>query len=167
MDTHELAWAAGFFDGEGCSSNRRDKSRPDYVSVVVKIGQSDRRPLDRFQKAVLGLGSIGGPYQKKPGHKPVYTLSFGAFHEAQAVVAMLWKWLGEDKRSQAIRVFKAAKLSKGMKDDIARRNLMAYNADLANGKKKLTESQLLARSKTMTLVNQRRWHPQGATCQLS
>jgi len=158
LDTHELAWAAGFFDGEGCSSNRRHKEHPSYVGVTVCIGQSNRKPLERFQKAVGGLGRIGGPYFKKHARKPVFRLSFSSFHESQAVIAMLWRWLCEEKRNQAIAVFKAARLTAGMKNDVARRNLMAYNASIANGKRKPTEKQLLARSRMMTILNQRRWH---------
>lgn len=48
-----LAWAAGFFDGEGCigvqkaRDGRRPNSRMNYL-LNIQIGQNDRRPLDEF-----------------------------------------------------------------------------------------------------------------------
>lgn len=43
----DLAWAAGFFDGEGCIIGVRTSSPrgPQYV-LTVTVGQVDRRPLD-------------------------------------------------------------------------------------------------------------------------
>lgn len=50
----ELAWAAGFFDGEGYIGCKADGS------VRLSIDQIHKTPLERFQKAVE-LGSIIGP----------------------------------------------------------------------------------------------------------
>ena len=55
-DREEIAWAAGFFDGEGCFSYIQ-KAR----YVCLRIGQSELEPLERFREAV-GLGKIYGPY---------------------------------------------------------------------------------------------------------
>lgn len=59
MNTHELAWAAGFFDGEGtitCQWFNHNK----YVRI--QIYQKDIRPLKRFRKATIGVRSaIYGP----------------------------------------------------------------------------------------------------------
>ena len=58
-DREELAWAAGFFDGEGCFSYT-EKAR----YGVATITQADIRPLDRFKTAVR-VGNVYGPYDKK------------------------------------------------------------------------------------------------------
>jgi hypothetical protein len=64
LDTHELAWAAGFFDGEGCISCSYVK--PSYLQIRLHIAQIDKRVLDRFRKAVGRVGiNIGGPYTRK------------------------------------------------------------------------------------------------------
>jgi hypothetical protein len=49
----ELAWAAGFFDGEGTVYlwNCRNNSGH-YRTLALSINQVDRRPLERFQTAV-------------------------------------------------------------------------------------------------------------------
>lgn len=51
----ELAWSAGFFDGEGTVYNRTRFKK--YTYLNLEISQRDRRPLDRFCKAV-GHGKI-------------------------------------------------------------------------------------------------------------
>ena len=51
MTETDLAWAAGFVDGEGCISTpvrRRDRNRRDY-SLSLYVGQVDPRPLQRLQ----------------------------------------------------------------------------------------------------------------------
>jgi hypothetical protein len=52
----ELAWAAGFFDGEGSFS----WTMPAAFGWAV-INQTNRASLERFKRAVAGLGKIYGP----------------------------------------------------------------------------------------------------------
>lgn len=54
----ELAWAAGFFDGEGTfiAVRTNDRGTP-RVQLLMSVPQKDCRPLDRFQRAV-GAGHI-------------------------------------------------------------------------------------------------------------
>jgi hypothetical protein len=97
FDTHELAWAAGFFDGEGSIFYRGRKRR----ELTLTVAQADRRPLDRFVKTVQ-IGSVRGPYKPRyKNGKPYYVYSIASHLRVQAVIAMLWKWLSEPKREQA------------------------------------------------------------------
>jgi hypothetical protein len=106
-DREELAWAAGFFDGEGTVNySTLPSGRP-----VVRAGlvQVDMRPLMRFRDAV-GFGILAGPQQRKaPNSKPICIYRVSSFEHTQALVAMLWHWLSEPKREQATRVLMAAK----------------------------------------------------------
>lgn len=66
----ERAWAAGFFDGEGCFNIVKRKSgfRPTLQLAVSQSGSVEE--LERFQKAVGDVGKIYGPYQpSNPQHK--------------------------------------------------------------------------------------------------
>lgn len=99
LDTHELAWAAGFFDGEG-TTHFHPNGLPQ-----LSIGQVDREPLERFQRAVLGLGRIVGPYKDTSKRKPITVYRVSNWRGAQAVIALLWKFLSTAKRQQAVRVF--------------------------------------------------------------
>lgn len=97
----ELAWAAGFYDGEGSAS-----SSSDYLKLpALSLNQVDIRPLRRFHAAVLGLGTVRGPYER--GNQPIYEWSAKSFIHAQAVIGLLWKYWSEPKREQAHRVMTA------------------------------------------------------------
>lgn len=100
MRTREdLAWAAGFIDGEGgtyCSGPETARA-----GLLLKAGQAERSTLERMRDS-LGLGTVYGPY-KTAGlhHRPYWTCSIGGFEKVQAAVAMLWPFLSEPKRQQA------------------------------------------------------------------
>jgi hypothetical protein len=69
----ETAWAAGFFDGEGCVSEfttQLQTRKARYLTLIV--AQAATEHLERFRMAV-GLGNITGPYKgKRAHHKPMY-----------------------------------------------------------------------------------------------
>ena len=102
LDRAELAWAAGFFDGEGSTIARAFGRRPGYFQLNVTVPQAGHRGipevLERFQTAMLGMGNISGP-DRKGG----YMLRFNARQEATLVLQLLWPHLGEVKRAQAAR----------------------------------------------------------------
>jgi hypothetical protein len=98
-DTHELAWAAGFFDGEGSTFLSTQAERRKVISMA--IGQTSREPLDRFDKATSNIGAVGGPYTpKRAGHTPWYHWRTGGLENCQLVMDMLWPWLCSIKREQ-------------------------------------------------------------------
>lgn len=99
----ELAWAAGFFDGEGMIRAYAGHKNT-APALMVRISQVDRRPLDRLHAAISGLGKIYGPKApQSPRSSPYYTLSFTTFEAAQAAVAMLWPFLSPPKKEDAAR----------------------------------------------------------------
>lgn len=90
MNLTELAWAAGFFDGEGHVALQS--------SPLVSIHQTDRAVLDRFQVAVA-VGLVAGPYAK--GHwSPAWVYRTSNWRDSQVVLALLWKFLSAPKRAQ-------------------------------------------------------------------
>lgn len=99
MNREELAWAAGFFDGEGHITFR------DTSGVTVGVTQSYLPPLERFQRAVGGLGVIQttGKRENRPAHhREILRWQVHDWREVQAVLAMLWPWLAaEPKRERA------------------------------------------------------------------
>lgn len=86
-DALELAWAAGFFDGEGCVAAQLPKG---CVSLRLKLDVSQkyyRQPLERFKAAVR----VGNIYDKA---NEVYSYNAtGA--DAHAVMELLRPYLGE------------------------------------------------------------------------
>jgi len=112
----QLAWAAGFFDGEGyCGfSMRRNGSGPrTWRRIDLQINQVEPTTLERFRRAV-GMGRINGPYNYVKGNKANHW-QFNAcgFHQVQAVVGRLWPFLSEPKRDQARNALLAYRLGGG------------------------------------------------------
>lgn len=105
INREELAWAAGFFDGEGHTKVmhpvRRYGNKP-TTRLQLSIAQVSKETLEKFKSAVGSLGKIYGPYGPyKQNQKPYYQYTTTTYEEAQAVIAMLWHWLGSIKRNQA------------------------------------------------------------------
>lgn len=102
MDTtwrEELAWAAGFFDGEGWSGLLRAPKGKNYARMAIH--QVHLPSLERFQRAMLGLGRIGGPYDHNAGKsKLIYKWQASSWSDVQAIGAMLWTFLCDEKRAQ-------------------------------------------------------------------
>lgn len=92
----ELAWAAGFFDGEGSISVTKIKG---FGRLLIQIGQSDIRPLIRFKNAV-NCGTINGPYQIK-NYKPMWRFSIRIYKDCKKTLELLWPFMSEPKKEQA------------------------------------------------------------------
>ena len=61
MDRHELAWAAGFFDGDGWAAAVRQRRRRTRqpAARINQAGDGVPETLIRFRGALGGLGSLG------------------------------------------------------------------------------------------------------------
>src|ERR1700704_6344867 len=97
MDRHELAWAAGFFDGEGWAGRKR----PRGVGAQIHQADNDGVPsaLTRFQAALDGLGRIAGPV-RKPDRRDLYRWVVSSKGDVQLLVQLLRPWLGSVKLLQ-------------------------------------------------------------------
>jgi hypothetical protein len=100
IDREELAYAGGLFEGEGCIAQRTQGTKPYYLS----LNMTDLEPIQRFQVAVGGLGKIYGPRRCHPDHKEQWDWQCTRFEHNQAVLAMLWPWLGPRRRARAIEL---------------------------------------------------------------
>ncbi len=118
-DAIELAWAAGFFDGEGTitvSVTRPNPARPPrqrtgHVTFYVGVNQATSAisdvaipaPIARFAEA-LGMGTVVGPYRQDDHRRPIFKW-YGHNQVGLAALSVLWPFLCEPKRAQAIRAF--------------------------------------------------------------
>src|SRR5713226_1944931 len=97
IDHAQLAWAAGFFDGEG--STIAYECRPGYLRLVVSVpqfgGSTTPEVLFRFKHAMLGLGEI------VPQNEGMCVWRSRSGEEGQAAIALMWRQLGPVKRRQA------------------------------------------------------------------
>lgn len=91
----ELAWAAGFFDGEG---HVRAKKDANLRRSELQVAQKTTECLERLKIAVGSVGTIGGPYHTP---NPVYFWYLTKTSEVDRVLTELWPYLSNPKRTQA------------------------------------------------------------------
>lgn len=99
MSKTELAWAAGFFDGEGCAYVKKNTTGLPYLRI--SMGQIDRYVLDRFCTAVgFPVARVNGPYYNgNRSVNPLFRLQFNG-KNAILVVKLIWPYLSPVKKAQ-------------------------------------------------------------------
>ncbi len=101
MDEHELAWAAGFFDGDGWAALVRPKRRR-TGQPMAQINQGSLvgvpEVLTRFRAAV-GVGRIGGP-KIEDSRQPLYRWVAGSRGDVSRPGELIGPWLSPQKRRQ-------------------------------------------------------------------
>jgi hypothetical protein len=85
--SEQIAWAAGFFEGEGGV----------YVgarTVKLCVVQADREPLERFRAVFGGQGNILSKRPNPPGKKTMYAYYVQRRRQVEVMVEQMWPWLG-------------------------------------------------------------------------
>lgn len=93
MTESEIAWAAGFFEGEGCMSFRNTNC------VTLLIGSTDLDALEKMQ-SICG-GSIYGGKMKPKSTKPIWTWQLSKTEEVHAVLVALEPWFCSRRAEKA------------------------------------------------------------------
>ena len=106
MTELERAWAAGFWDGEGCVSlSYRGKYQ--YPRSVLQVAQVHREPLERFQ-AAIGFGNILGPYPARgPKSQDYYIWRVEGNTHLQAFKSIVYPYLCSIKKKQIDKCLEA------------------------------------------------------------
>lgn len=102
MDRNELAWAAGFFDGEGWANavgQAGRRTRQPHARVNQADAHGVPAALLRFQAALGGLGRIGGP-RREEGRIDLYRWEVSSGKDVARLQALLATWLGHVKLGQ-------------------------------------------------------------------
>ena len=96
----ELAWAGGFFDGEGyigCTTQIiRERG---YHRLACSVAQTSKEPLIRFQKAVEA-GKVYGPYNYGINKKDYWQWNAENTDTSRQVMEKLIPYLCSIKRDQ-------------------------------------------------------------------
>jgi hypothetical protein len=109
MPTTELAWAAGFYDGEGSTSLRNQRMNTvregvrEYKYATEGISQIHPETLERFQRAV-GVGRVTGPYTSKNKMHSTFWKYQANSADAGEVLRLIGPWLSTPKQEQAVKV---------------------------------------------------------------
>ena len=102
MAQTELAWAGGFFEGEGCISRHARNDRASNRGwIVLTVSSTDLDPLQRFWAAV-DEGNITGP--KDYGFKPLWRWQTAKQDAVLNVLSKLWPYLGIRRQAKALEV---------------------------------------------------------------
>ncbi len=110
--SEELAWAGGFFDGEGSTYLEKHRTHFGYLVPVLNVTQSSEvgiaPTLLRFKSAVGNLGRISGPRQDRPDQTPYRRWRAWARDDVELIVHRLLPFIGSSKRRQAIAAMSVA-----------------------------------------------------------
>lgn len=96
----DIAWCAGFFDGEG-SVGCYDGLM--YLQIEQKVEWCCEEPfsdvLERFA-LVFPVTTVKGPYTNRSNHSNLSTMRYVAtgFEKVQYIISSMWEFLGEVKR---------------------------------------------------------------------
>jgi hypothetical protein len=104
--SEELAWAGGFFDGEGSTCLDKHRTHANFLVPVLYVPQAAAEgiapELVRLQSAI-GFGTISGIRKSKPPWKPYRRWRVFTIEKVFRALHMLWPFIGKVKRGQARR----------------------------------------------------------------
>ena len=109
--SEELAWAGGFFDGEGSTCLDKHRTHVGFFNPVIYVPQAAEfgtaAELLRFRE-VIGVGNISGVRTPKPPWTPYRRLRIYTVRKVDLALHLLWPFIGQVKRTQAQRVMQVA-----------------------------------------------------------
>lgn len=101
LSREELAWAGGFFAGEGWSGAYvKGRRRNLYAGVTQDY---DPELVERFWESIGLIGTVKLERKKNDngfGNGATYLWYVAGFEQVQFVIVALWPWLGDYKQEQ-------------------------------------------------------------------
>lgn len=111
-ESEALAWAAGFWDGEGCVYLAMFKKQPPIpVFSLTQAGEEAVMLMTRFLESTDMHGTIH-PVKSPEGHKPRWSMRIQGATRVAELLERCDPWLSETKREQALRVLNEAATSR-------------------------------------------------------
>lgn len=105
----DLAWLAGFIDGEGHFGGRETKGKVNayYITCYLSISQKDPQLLYKVQR-IVGAGSVNGPYLIQTRFT-IYSYRYTGYKNLRLLLPQIWPYLGIPKKQQANAVLRKYK----------------------------------------------------------
>jgi len=102
-DYHWTAWAAGFFEGEGCIT-AASGAHSKRGNIALSVSNSDLSMLERFRD-VVGVGAIYEQRAKTtPGRRQMWAWNLWNQREVDQVCDRLWTFLSERRRTRIVEL---------------------------------------------------------------
>lgn len=135
MTDVELAWAAGFIDGEGCITTRvrRKKRTTRSYDLLLTVGQVNPEPLRRLE-AMFGGSTTIRPTQRRPLH--------------------VWR-VANNRAAEALRAMRPFLVGKAIQADLAlaiRDDVNAAHREPSRGRAGLPEARHAYRLSLITAL---------------
>ena len=131
MHKIELAWAAGFWDGEGCLTTVDNGKGNRYPQI--NISQAHPEVLVRFHKA-MGVGAIHGPYEtKKENWSEMYYYRVSHRQDQEIVIENLYDRVCSVKRQQIDRIMSQVKDARHYSRRLTHEQVAAVISDYKSG----------------------------------
>ena len=106
--SEELAWAGGFFDGEGSTYLEKHRTHAGHFVPRLYVPQSSEVgiavELIRLKSALADLGAISGVRARKGNWRPYRRWRVCKVTAVQLALHLLWPFIGPIKRAQAQKV---------------------------------------------------------------
>lgn len=113
----DLAWAAGLFEGEGCISMTKIKTRKDSLKLSVAVCSTDEDVITAFTK-IIGYGKKKGPYKSSyPTGKIRWIWEVQNQPDCLAVLSLLLPYLCARRKAKAKLVITEIKKRLKAKND--------------------------------------------------
>lgn len=124
VDTHHIAWAAGFFDGEGSIGAVLDRRHGGSFTVnmcVVQAGTKTEPPdtLVRFLE-IAGVGHLEKRNENNRGRlgkKPLWVWRVSNINDVRSFSRRLFPYLGQAKTDQIAKALAVRAESEGLTTD--------------------------------------------------
>ena len=104
INREDLAWAAGFLEGEGTFYCNIQKPKKEgwkaQAAISIRAVQVEKEPLERLAN-IFPFGKMYGPYMGKSNKQPHYQWAVHSFEGGQALIAAIWPWLSTKRKTQA------------------------------------------------------------------
>lgn len=97
----QLAWVAGFWDGEGTVTVLKNYATPQFH--VSQAGDEGKALCQRVLDWTGVAGRVHGPYlnRARPNNKPYWRVRITGYDKVYEITKLCWPWLSETKRKQA------------------------------------------------------------------
>src|ERR1051325_242005 len=123
MNTHEIAWLAGLFEGEGCVSFTGKNC------VQVSINMTDKDIIERAYKLFGEKGSFRYYKSKNPNHKDTWNWAVSERDQAIELITLLLPWMGERRSSKMKAALARLENNRGINKPIVHGTTQGYRIE--------------------------------------